>query len=511
MVRKLEMPDREELLDIYSQEDMSQNKLAKHYSVSHPTIKKWLKEYDIPIKSHTEVCNSLFSKTEKKTHEFLIDIYLRTNSLEETAKIAGYSVDYTRRKLLKHGVKIPRKKRLKKETIKKRKAIPTKEELLALYEQFYTLEFLAENVGVSVNTIRRWLKRYNIDILSPSEIRTKQSIERYDIAKATSKEEMESLYQQHSIYNIAKIFGIDNNKMADILRHCGVDTSLKCKSRSRGEANLFYHCHNIDDNFANNDRTIISPKELDIVNYDKKFAIEYCGVYWHSVKFKDKGYHQEKFFECREKGYDLYTFYESDDLSKIHLSINRRCGKSQKIHARKCVIRLISNKEAKEFNERYHFLNHINAAITYGLFYEDELVMIMSFGKSRYDKSYEWELYRMTSREYIVNGGASKLFSHFIKDHDPISVLTYANLRFGIGTTYEKLGFEFIGFTSPNFNYIVNGQVFSRVSFMKHKLKDKIEMFDPDKTEEENMAANNHYRIYDCGNAKYVWTKKGTH
>ena len=40
----------------------------------------------------------------------------------------------------------------------------------------------------------------------------------------------------------------------------------------------------------------------------------------------------------------------------------------------------------------------------------------------------------------------------------------------------------------------------SRIQFQKHKLKDKLETFDPNITEWENMKANGYDRIWDCGN-----------
>ena len=49
-----------------------------------------------------------------------------------------------------------------------------------------------------------------------------------------------------------------------------------------------------------------------------------------------------------------------------------------------------------------------------GLIHEGELVQIMTFGKPRYNKNYQWELLRLcTNSDYNVLGGASKLFKNF--------------------------------------------------------------------------------------------------
>ena len=44
----------------------------------------------------------------------------------------------------------------------------------------------------------------------------------------------------------------------------------------------------------------------------------------------------------------------------------------------------------------------------------------------------------------------------------------------------------------------------SRLNFQKHKLEKKLEFFDPEKSEYENMKANGYFRIFDCGNMVFV-------
>jgi very-short-patch-repair endonuclease len=59
-----------------------------------------------------------------------------------------------------------------------------------------------------------------------------------------------------------------------------------------------------------NNRTIISPKELDIVIPDKKIAIEVNGDYWHSLK--KEFYHENKSHQCELVGYKLIHIWESE-------------------------------------------------------------------------------------------------------------------------------------------------------------------------------------------------------
>ena len=66
---------------------------------------------------------------------------------------------------------------------------------------------------------------------------------------------------------------------------------------------------------------------------------------------------------------------------------------------------------------------------------------------------------------------------------------------------YEKLGFDKISETKPNYWYINRNKRMHRFNFRKDVLIK--EGFDKNKTEKEIMMERKIYRIYDCGNKKY--------
>jgi hypothetical protein len=132
----------------------------------------------------------------------------------------------------------------------------------------------------------------------------------------------------------------------------------------------------------------------------------------------------------------------------------------------------------------------------------------MTFVKSRYNKNYEWEISRFCNKlNYVIIGSANKLFKHFIKNYNPKSIITYSDIRFFDGKIYEKLNFDFLEDTNPNYFYIKGNNIYSRIYFQKYKLEEKIEYFDKNLTEWENMQLNKFDRIWDCGNKKYIWKK----
>jgi len=130
----------------------------------------------------------------------------------------------------------------------------------------------------------------------------------------------------------------------------------------------------------------------------------------------------------------------------------------------------------------------------------------MTFGKSRFNKKVAWELLRFCNKiNYLVIGGASRLFKYFVKKYDD-SVISYADKRYSIGNLYKNLGFKLSHESKPNYFYWKHNLVLqSRIQYQKHKLKDKLENFNLKLTESENMYNNGFRKIFDCGNQ--IWKR----
>lgn len=246
-----------------------------------------------------------------------------------------------------------------------------------------------------------------------------------------------------------------------------------------------------------NIKDVIPPLEIDIYLPEKKLAIEYNGDYWHSAEQKEKRYHEIKSKACEAKGIRLIHVYECEWLhsrEKIEslLRIALGCGYS-KIGARKCEVRKISNREARPFNEKNHLQGHRNAQVTYGLFYKDELVQLMSFSKMKYNRNLknedEWEIIRGCpgSNNQIV-GGVSKLFKAFTREYNPHLVFSYCDFNKFDGKGYEAIGMKFTGYTGPDKFYVDNaGYKIGR---------------NPKKRKELEESCTT---IYGAGSKKYIW------
>ena len=119
-------------------------------------------------------------------------------------------------------------------------------------------------------------------------------------------------------------------------------------------------------------------------------------------------------------------------------------------------------------NEKIHLQGHRNAQVTYGLFYNNTLVQLMSFSKTKYNRNLtsnnDWEIIRgCPGSNNIVVGGVSKLFKHFIDEYKPTKVFSYCDFNKFNGKSYEALGMSFIGYTGPDLHWwLKTGEVVPR-------------------------------------------------
>ena len=265
-----------------------------------------------------------------------------------------------------------------------------------------------------------------------------------------------------------------------------------------------------------NDRKIIKPYEIDIYIPDLKIGIEYNGLLWHSDRFKDdRNYHLKKLELSNSNNVKLIQIFEDEWLFKKEIVKSRLLniiGKTpNKIYARKCEIRTIKSSEVRSLLDLNHIQGFVGGSIYLGLFYNSELVSVMTFGSLRKNLGQEskegsFELLRFCNKlNTTVIGGASKLFKHFVKKYNPQEVISYADRRWSEGNLYKNLGFEFLSKSIPNYYYTKGLIRENRFKFRKSELVKK--GFNLDKTEKQIMIDQGYYRIYDCGTLKFIWKK----
>ena len=263
-------------------------------------------------------------------------------------------------------------------------------------------------------------------------------------------------------------------------------------------------------NYTINDKSIIKPFELDFFFTDKKLAIELNGVYWHSEIYKDKNYHKNKSDLCEKQGIQLIHVWEDDFYNNKELVRSMIVSKFQKspirIYARNTKIKNINSKTYRDFLHINHIQGSINSSIKLGLYYKNELISVMGFGKLRSslgskNKQGFYELHRFCNmKNHSVVGGASKLFSFFIKNYNFTEIISYAKRDYSIGNLYKKLGFSFIKKTDPGYYWLINNVRKHRYNYRKDKIKTKL---NEHMSAVEIMHKKGYIRCYDSGNLKY--------
>jgi len=379
------------------------------------------------------------------------------------------------------------------------------------HKNLLTLKQISAKYNRTYKSIKDMFKKYNI---SPkNNVIHKNIIKREEILNSI---ELNQLYGKLTKIEVQKQLNIGQKYLDEALKEKNIER--KFFNRSSQEKELEAHLKAVmpNETILSNVKNIIS-KEIDIFVPNKNVGIELHGLYWHNpiVKNIGKKYHYDKATEAHHKDILLLQFFEDEWILKKEICksiILTNLGIYQKLYARKCSIKIITNQETKEFCEHNHLQGHTNASVCLGLYYNTTLVSIMSFGRPRFHKSApkdQWELLRFCS---ILNtkviGGASKLFSYFINNFKPKHIYSYSDRRISKGDLYTKLNFKLEKITEPNYSYIVGKQRSNRMNWQKNKLKTKLKIFDPNLTEIENMVLNKYFPIYDAGNILWSWSNE---
>lgn len=283
------------------------------------------------------------------------------------------------------------------------------------------------------------------------------------------------------------------------------------------EKDLFNYIESIyNGKIIKKSKSIIEGFELDIYIPELKIAFDFNDLYCNSELYLNKNYHLNKTEKCEKQNIQLIHIWE--DHWKFKNSIiksmilNKLKNNNRKIFARKCKIEEIKDTRiVTKFLNDNHIQGSVGSSIKLGLYYNDELVSLMNFGKKRKNMNSkniknEFELLRFCNKlNTSVIGGASKLFKYFIRNYKFIKITTYADRSYSKGELYNKLGFKFIHKTQPNYYYIINNKREYRFKYRKDILIKN--GYDKNKSEHQIMLERNIYRIYNSGNLKYEYVK----
>jgi len=276
-------------------------------------------------------------------------------------------------------------------------------------------------------------------------------------------------------------------------------------------------------------RSIISPYEIDIYLPDYKLGIE-CNPTWthnsdiafmHEGNIVPKSYHKDKSDLAQQAGIRLIHVFGYDWVNHKDIMVsmlrNALGNTTRKLFARNLHLREVSWSDAREFLRINHRQGPTTCSIRLGLYDNDELVSLMTFGKmrnlsGRINNEDSWELSRFCSKlNYNVVGGASKLFSYFCRHWYPDKIVSFSDIATTSGNLYKILGFVEIHRSDPGYVWVdPNSECYyNRVTCQKSNLKkllrdDTIDV--EHNTEVEIMTAHGYGRVFDSGVIRWEYT-----
>lgn len=256
----------------------------------------------------------------------------------------------------------------------------------------------------------------------------------------------------------------------------------------------------------------------DFINEEHRFCIEIDPSYTHSTFGKhkigstSKDYHYIRSIEARDNGYEVFHIWDWLDEDKCLAFIKSKLHKDEhKIAAKRCELVKVSSKQANEFFDRWHLQGGLKNGQSecYALAIDDELITVMTYGKSRFDKHYEWECLRScTKGGWHVYGALSRLQKTFLDEVKPKSLITYTDFSRSCGKSNEKIDRELIRMTGPSLVWYDYSSMY-RDTLVRAKGANALlgtsygSRVDTGLGNNDIMQLEGFNGIYDCGSAVY--------
>jgi predicted DNA-binding protein YlxM (UPF0122 family) len=461
MSKKILCPISKDILETEYQ-NLSPTQIGEKYNVSRTLVLRWLKEFCLPIRNHSNA-SILVGKNQLGKQRFT-------------------------------------------------KIIPHK--MLSNYEWLYdqrinqkkSKESIAELVDCSTQIVNNYLQKFNI-------ITDRVDLINSDTRNQLNKEVLEELYNKgFTLREIAKQFNVSLGvifplfQKFDIKRKKSNEYERKFIKISKFHDEIVEYIKSIcDKNILVNHRKTFG-FEVDIFIPECNLAIECNGLLWHSEDYgKDRWYHYNKSKVCEEKNVFLFHVWEDDwknNKDIIKSMISNKIGIKNHIYfARNTEVKNVSKEESIIFLNENHIQKYTHSEISLGLYYNRELLSIMMFNNSRFNNSYKYELVRFCSKKYInVIGGFSKLLSNFRKNNKE-KIITYSDNCYSNGNVYKVNNFKLLKSNLPDYFYYNNKVLkkFNKRLFRKKLIASKFNVDMTNLTESKAMKNLGYRKIWNAG------------
>lgn len=241
--------------------------------------------------------------------------------------------------------------------------------------------------------------------------------------------------------------------------------------------------------------------QIDVLVKEKNLGIEYNGTYYHSEWYVSKNYHLDKYNACKNKGMKLLQFFDYEWLNRkeqVKGFIKSALGNNEiKVAGRKTELRIVDKEEAKVFLDNHHILGSCNFSFSIGLYYNNELLLLTTFGKHHRNKN-ELILSRLCGKNSVtVQGGLDKICNYVRNNYG--TFYTWIDLRMSNGEGWLKSGWSFVHQLPPDYFYYHTKK---RTIVSKQSRQKKLVGTPEGMTEFQHAEIDGLIKVWDCGKIK---------
>ncbi len=435
--------------------------------------------------------------------------YLAGDTTTTIAAALGVATETVRLRLMALGIE------------RRTNKVPVHPEFHNLFQALTPVKRIAEILGVSIKVVNRWVRDTGVTRSHGAMVTQGRVIEppRRDI--------LEDLYrvQQMSLGKIASQYGVSRGTVAKWMRDYDIPittpeivrrraSSKKARygfehfppeiSTSENERDLLRFLNeDLGGAFASDRSLLTGGFELDGLDVQRRLAVEYCGLYWHSEeRGKGRSYHISKYQQCREAGVQLITIFEDEWLRRrdqVRSFLSARLGRfEQRFGARECIV--TPNADTSVLTKWHIQGTPQRIEASFALVKDGVPVGLVTFAQHHRNKDV-LTLNRLAFRPGTqVVGGASKLVRHALASLDQ-PIVTWSDNRWSTGELYRNIGFVADADLGPDYSYTDGTSRRSKQSCKKSLIGCPSSV-----TEREFMAERGWFRIWDCGKRRWQWT-----
>jgi hypothetical protein len=371
----------------------------------------------------------------------------------------------------------------------------------------YGVEYPLQNDLILNKTKETLFLKYGVSNTSQKHI----SQEHLDIL--LNEDDFKNLIRGKTFREIKKILPIDQTTVAHYCWKYNCRDLIVPDRGSKLEDLIKDFCSSHQISYYQNTHKIIPPMELDFYFPESNSGIECHGLYWHSERAgnKSKDYHYNKWKLCKEKGIDLYQYFEDEITQSFDIIASKILYLNKKhpgriIGARQLQINWLKNWDDEiSFYKNNHVQGHRQDR-THVICARSEIFDICAVMSLRLQKN-QLEIVRFaTDIRNRYPGVFTKMLEWAVKQLQfQGTVTSWSDNRHSNGGVYARNGFEFVREQLPSYFVTDYETRWRREHFMKNKIKQRHPEVDLSKTEWQLEQELGYDRVWDAG--KRFWLK----